>query len=300
MNQALIFGEVLFDCFPDGTSVLGGAPFNVAWNLQGFGFSPITLSRIGEDRNASLVLEAMQDWGLDPKGIQRDSKHPTGLVNITLDGGSHSFSIEPNQAYDFIEPIDLMSLIGQDFPSGLVYHGSLALRSDVSRASFFELRKTSGSPCFLDLNLRAPWWKREDFSVLFSGATWVKLNDEELEIVVDRELRSDFDSMVEAAICLRKEYSLKAIIVTRGEYGAFLIDEHSTVINVDEVVVEKFVDTVGAGDAFSSVIIAGILKSWKWGQTLERAVSFSADVVGIRGATSFDREFYSAHLSKWE
>jgi len=31
-----IFGEVLFDHFPDGSRVLGGAPFNVAWHLQAF------------------------------------------------------------------------------------------------------------------------------------------------------------------------------------------------------------------------------------------------------------------------
>jgi len=30
----VIFGEVLFDNFKDGQSVLGGAPFNVAWNLK--------------------------------------------------------------------------------------------------------------------------------------------------------------------------------------------------------------------------------------------------------------------------
>ncbi|MGD9171680.1 MAG: carbohydrate kinase, partial [Candidatus Thiodiazotropha sp.] len=39
MNKTAIaiFGEVLFDCFPTGEQVLGGAPFNVAWHLQAFG-----------------------------------------------------------------------------------------------------------------------------------------------------------------------------------------------------------------------------------------------------------------------
>ena len=31
----IIFGEVLFDIFPDGNQVLGWAPFNAAWYLQG-------------------------------------------------------------------------------------------------------------------------------------------------------------------------------------------------------------------------------------------------------------------------
>lgn len=49
-NQSLcIFGEVLFDHFPDGNQVLGGAPFNVAWHLQAFGQSPCMVSRVGND-----------------------------------------------------------------------------------------------------------------------------------------------------------------------------------------------------------------------------------------------------------
>ena len=39
-NKRCVFGEVLFDVFPDGKQVLGGAPFNVAWHLQAFGIAP--------------------------------------------------------------------------------------------------------------------------------------------------------------------------------------------------------------------------------------------------------------------
>ena len=35
----LIFGEVLYDVFPGGEEVLGGAAFNAAWNLQGLGLA---------------------------------------------------------------------------------------------------------------------------------------------------------------------------------------------------------------------------------------------------------------------
>ena len=47
--QPLVFGEVLWDCFPDGQQVLGGAPFNVAWHLHAFGISPLFVSRVGQD-----------------------------------------------------------------------------------------------------------------------------------------------------------------------------------------------------------------------------------------------------------
>ena len=49
-NEMLhIFGEVLFDHFPDGSRVPGGALFNVAWHLQAFGQSPRFVSRISSD-----------------------------------------------------------------------------------------------------------------------------------------------------------------------------------------------------------------------------------------------------------
>ena len=58
-----IFGEVLFDHFPDGNRVLGGAPFNVAWHLQAFGQSPRLVSRIGRDPEGRQVREAMRSLG---------------------------------------------------------------------------------------------------------------------------------------------------------------------------------------------------------------------------------------------
>ena len=48
-RRPVIFGEVLFDHFPDGARVLGGAPFNVAWHLQAFGSAPLFVSRVGND-----------------------------------------------------------------------------------------------------------------------------------------------------------------------------------------------------------------------------------------------------------
>ena len=68
-----IFGEVLFDHFPDGKRVLGGAPFNVAWHLQAFGLAPHFISRVGADAEGEAVLAAMRDWGMDTQGVQIDS-----------------------------------------------------------------------------------------------------------------------------------------------------------------------------------------------------------------------------------
>jgi len=83
----VIFGEVLFDCFPDGNSVLGGAPFNVAWHLQAFGMSPMMISSVGDDELGNKVKSAMQDWSMRTTGLQLDPVHPTGSVDIEFVDG---------------------------------------------------------------------------------------------------------------------------------------------------------------------------------------------------------------------
>ena len=141
-HRIVIFGEVLYDCFPDGSVVPGGAPFNVAWHLQAFGMSPLFVSRVGEDTLGRRILDAMQEWGMDTSGLQFDARHPTGRVEITLESGQPRFDILPGQAYDFIDAEALPPVAGET----VLYHGSLALRREDSRKALERLRQETRLP----------------------------------------------------------------------------------------------------------------------------------------------------------
>ena len=72
-GKPVIFGEVLFDVFPEeGNMVLGGAPFNVAWNLQAMGLAPHLVSRIGRDELGNTHSERHGELG--PGSF----RHPAG------------------------------------------------------------------------------------------------------------------------------------------------------------------------------------------------------------------------------
>ena len=122
-----IFGEVLFDHFPAGERVLGGAPFNVAWHLQAFAQSPVFISRIGDDAEGQTIRDAMQQWGMTTDALQLDTGLPTGRVNVSIHNNEPTYDIVENCAYDAIVPIS------EDIQCRLLYHGSLALRETVSR-----------------------------------------------------------------------------------------------------------------------------------------------------------------------
>ena len=80
----IIFGEVLWDCFPDGRRVLGGAPFNVAWSLEGFGRKPLFVSSVGEDDDGLGIKSQMRAHGLSLAGLQTHPEVRTGEVHVTI------------------------------------------------------------------------------------------------------------------------------------------------------------------------------------------------------------------------
>lgn len=289
-GQPVVFGEVLFDSFADGASVLGGAPFNVAWHLQAFGCAPLFISRIGDDALGEQVRTAMQDWGMQTTGLQSDPVRPTGQVRVHIENGEPAYDIVTDQAYDAIDSANLPD----PGPLSLVYHGSLALRNHTSADALNTLLDHHRPPVFLDINLRPPWWNRADAERMLSRADWLKLNEHELVEL----LQADMDSQAGAAR-LFQQYNISLIIITQGEKGAYVCSRSGETFSVAPEGVSEVVDTVGAGDAFTSVCVLGLLQGWDMRKTLPRAQCFASAVVGVRGATVADRNFYAAFISDW-
>lgn len=289
-NSPVVFGEVLFDCFPDGNRVLGGAPFNVSWHLQAFGVSPLLVSRVGDDAQGRQVKASMLEWGMDTSGLQLDSAHPTGSVVVSISAGEPHYDIVENSAWDFIDAEYLPPLP----ESGILYYGTLAQRNKVSAAALERIRASSSAPAFIDINLRPPWWTRDLAQRTVKEGRWIKLNADELAEIAPQE-NTDEDRIRHLLATLPLEY----LIVTEGSAGAVAVSRDGKRIRVTPEKKTEVVDTVGAGDAFSSVFLLGQLKGWPMQLTLERAQSFASVIVANRGATSSDRQFYQAFVDDW-
>lgn len=297
LPRPLIFGEVLFDCFPDGQEVMGGAPFNVAWHLQGFGARPLFISRIGEDARGARVRAAMGEWGMDDSGLQRDARLSTGVVRIGLDGTLHSFDILPEQAYDHIDGA-AAAAAAQSITPALLYHGSLITRAPAARDALAGLRAASGAPVFVDINLRAPWWEPARIEALMRGARWLKLNDEEIAALRPAAAGAEpGDAVLAAAVRLRAELGIDRVILTRGAAGASYVEDR--VVTGQPPPVAMLADTIGAGDAFSAVTILGLLQGWGAETALQRSLDFAARICGQRGATAADAALYKEYREAW-
>ena len=282
-RRPVIFGEVLFDCFPNGKAVLGGAPFNVAWHLHSLSCDPLMISSVGNDEHGELVRQTMQAKGMDTAGIQVSERFPTGQVVVTLEEGQPSYEIVTDQAYDHIDVQAALHALAEIKPA-LIYHGSLALRTAASKDALDALLQKTSAPVFLDLNLREPWWELPLLEHILQQATWVKLNDEEL-CVAARQPITDGLELKSHAKEVFDAFELERLIVTRGAQGAFVLSKEG-LIEGEPVKVENLVDTVGAGDGFSAVTIAGILRDEPIPETLNKALYFAAQICQQQGATA--------------
>jgi fructokinase len=189
-------------------------------------------------------------------------------------------------AYDRIEP-------PAPAPCGLLYHGSLAARATTSAATLRQLRDSRPETVFLDVNLRPPWWQQAQLEQLLAGADWVKLNGDELALL------SGSAATRETGRAFLHHYRLRGLLLTRGAAGAELLLADGECLPVTPVPGVEVVDTVGAGDAFAAVLLLGVLRDWALPVALGRAQQFATAIVGRRGATVADREFYRPFNRQW-
>lgn len=300
-THPVVFGEVLFDHFADGSRVLGGAPFNVAWHLQGFGLEPFVITAVGADAPGDEALERMRRWGMRTDGVQVDSLHPTGRVAAKIVNGEPTYEIGVQQAYDYVDPVQAGSAVASHAVP-LVYHGTLALRGDRTWSALDRVKQASGAPTFVDLNLRAPWWTLDRLRWCLSTATWLKLSREELSTVTGAPL----EELADEKACFRRarevarRYDVATVLVTRGADGSLLVAEERMASSAEQTLrPAEVVDTVGAGDGFSAVACVGVLERWSGEEILRRGNAFAADLCGIRGATTEDRSLYERHRRGW-
>ena len=290
-QRPVIFGEVLFDRFPDGSVVLGGAPFNVAWHLQAFGMAPLFISRVGNDALGRTIRDTMHAWQMDTSGLQLDSTHPTGSVDIHIEHGEPDYDIVNNQAYDFIDFTAIPPLPD----CALLYHGSLAIRNAGSGRALQQLQQDRDMPRLVDVNLRSPWWQRETVMSMLQGAGWIKLNEAELALLVP-----EADTMPAQMHSLQDYSEAELLIVTRGAAGAMALASGGEEFSVEPQGRIGVIDTVGAGDAFTSVMMLGLLRGWSVPLMLEHAQAFASAITGIRGATKNDPGFYQPFIDNWK
>lgn len=267
MEKIICFGEVLWDMLPSG-KIPGGAPMNVAFHLNQFGWTPQMISKVGNDSLGKELLDFLRSKNISTSLIQIDPAVETGTVQVELDElGFPSYEISDQVAYDFLDFDETLEKAVLD--TDVIIFGTLAVRHEKSRKTLLRLIECSKYRVF-DVNLRVPFFDKPGVEFLLEKADLVKMNDEELNIFADWFSlgKEEHEQLKE----LYQRFGLKGIIVTKGAEGAGYYD--GEVYLEEPGIAIKVQDTIGSGDSF----LAGFLSQHLRGKPSEECLKFACKI----------------------
>ena len=274
-------GELLWDLLPKGKQ-LGGAPCNFAYHALQAGCEAFVISALGSDKEGEEILQVMDQLQLNTSFVQSTHSFPTGTVSVKLNSaGVPDYTIHQNVAWDHISWGANLESLARDIDA--VCFGSLAQRNALSKETIRRFLKATNTECLrvFDINLRQSFYKREDIVSSLEMANVLKLNEDELPVLCTYFGYKGNEKHMLAQ--LLHDFQLKLIAFTKGDQGSLLItpDERSYC----EVPPIEVADTVGAGDSFTAILLAGMLKGLPLARIHALATEVAAYVCTRNGAT---------------
>ncbi|WP_336205573.1 carbohydrate kinase family protein [Nonomuraea sp. LPB2021202275-12-8] len=257
----VVCGEALVDLVPlqdRGTYAArpGGSPANVSVGLGRLGIGVTLLSRIADDGFGRLLRAHLTDSRVD-LSIAVSAREPTTLAVVTLDpagGAEYVFYVE-GSADGAWQPAELPGAL-PDSAVSLHVSGSLALAIPAMGDTLELLlrRERPRRTLTFDPNLR-PQLARDPVRLRTRLDQWiaqmdvVKISSDDLAWLVPGE-------PIEAVAAHWHSRGPVLVVVTRGAEGVHAIGPAGPVDLPGSQV--RVADTVGAGDAFMSGLLAAL------------------------------------------
>lgn len=247
MQSALVWvvGEALIDLLPSGIPVVGGGPANTAKAIAGLGIPTSFVGGISSDGYGQLIESELSEFGVN-LDLSNRSNLDTATAIVSLDesgAASFHFELENTATFDF----------GDWLPFGnpsLLSIGSLATIVEPGASHLYKWASSLGTKVVFDPNVRISVLSKRNvyrsyFEKWASISTVVKLSEEDL----------DFLGITIKDVC---DLGANLVVLTHGESGisGFRSQEGVSVPGFKVAVV----DTVGAGDTVSAVIIEGLVR----------------------------------------
>lgn len=251
----------------------GGKAVNVAVAAARLGAPACFVGCLGDDADRLAALEALRADGVEVGDCAVAEGVATGRSFVYVDGRGRQIVMTWPGAADLLDPAQAAATAARlTAGSVLVLQGEIPVATSCAAAA-------AVPPGVRVLVNPSPAWAflgagGED---LLSRADVVVLNERELSVLTGGRA-ADSPESPEA---LRPRTRGRAVVVTRGERGAGVIDDHGTML-VDAPRVDA-VDTTGAGDAFTGTLAAAL----RAGVSLAAGVRLACRVAAVSATRRF-------------
>ncbi len=259
-------------------AMVGGSPTNIAIGTSRLGLRSIAFTGIGDDRVGDFVLRYLNDENVVTDHVVRKSGKLTSLALLGVEPPDHfPLSFYREDPADIHLTVDDAAALPLADSAALLLSGNAFSRGTCADACRHLAEASRGMTTFMDLDLRPTEWpepgsfgatlrpvlahvdvvigtEEECYALLTEDPTaamdGTPLPDEARDQVADlvRRLVADHPGM--------------HAVLKRGPVGVSIVSEGEW-MEVPGFTVDV-VNTVGAGDAFASGLIAKRLGGWDW------------------------------------
>jgi 5-dehydro-2-deoxygluconokinase len=288
-----------FDAF------VGGSPLNIAVGCARLGVDASLLTGVGDDKVGSFILNFLENEGVNTHCIPTIKGTRSSAVVL---------GIEPPDKFPLVyyrdNAADSQITIDDDIKAKIndykiVLLNGTALNIEPTRsATFFaaEVADKNDIDVVLDLDFRADQWhdyrafgltirallpkvkiaigtEEEILAATMSSTSQVTIKDQQISAP---EIKGDIDSSIEQLLAL----GIETLIVKRGSAGASIHYPDGSKKDVPGFPVE-ILNVLGAGDAFASGFLYGILQDWDLYKSCRMGNASGAQVVTKKGCANF-------------
>lgn len=287
MGLLIAQSEGSLDSVEGFTLAVAGAEFNVATGAARLGHFVSYLTKLGNDPFGTRITNTLTANKIDSSNVLTSDTNTTGfmLKSKVSKGDPEIFYFRKGSAASTLDASDVEKI---DFNKFDYVHltGIFPALTDSTRAAMMALiKKAKDLRLFIsfDPNLRPQLWPSQEVMVktlneLASYADLVLPGCGEGKILCGSEDPSKINDFY-------RSLGARMVVTKLGPDGA-LVREGDNEYKVPGFIVDKVVDTVGAGDGFACGVITGLME----GLSLEKAVERGAAIGAIQCTFAGDNE----------
>ena len=280
---------------------LGGSSANIAFGTARLGLRSAMVSRVGNEQNGRFLLDTLRREGCDVSQVQVDDQRLTGMVLLGIkDQDTFPLLFARENCADMALDADAIS---EDFLArcrSLVITGTHLSTPTVLAASrrALEIAQRHGLVRVLDIDYRPVLWglaAKGDGETRYVGSDTVsrhlqaQLGSFELIIGTEEEwliAGGVSDDLMASLRCVRG-HTQAVLVVKRGPLGCSVIEGDVPAALDDALTVLgeriEVLNVLGAGDAFASGLLSGLLRGKTWAESAAIANACGAIVVSRHG-----------------
>lgn len=288
-----------FDAF------VGGSPLNIAVGCARLGVNASLLTAVGNDKVGEFILNFLNNEGVNTHCIPvKDSSRSSAVVLGIEPPDKFPLVYYRDNAADSQVDIDDVDRAGIAEYRVLLINGT-AMNMEPSRSATFyaaEVAEKNNVDVVLDLDFRADQWhdyraygvtmravlpkvkiaigtEEEIMAATMDSASQVTITDQQISAP---EIKGDIDESIDRLLST----GIETLIVKRGKEGASIYGMDRLRKDVPGFPVD-ILNILGAGDAFASGFLYGLLQGWNHYKSCRMGNASGAHVVTQKGCANF-------------